>query len=137
MKKLYITAVSYCIFGLLAGVFYREFTKWNEFTGKTVLSVVHSHIFVLGMVLFLLLMALNTKQDLLVKTKSFSKFYWIYNIGLLYFVIMLLVKGILQVLQIAVNPHMIAGLNGLGHLVLTMGIFYLFKMIYEGYVCEH
>ena len=35
MKKLYTTARIYLILGLTAGVFYREFTKFNNFTGTT------------------------------------------------------------------------------------------------------
>jgi len=35
------------------GVFYREFTKWNGFTGVT-LGKVHAHLFLLGMIVFLL-----------------------------------------------------------------------------------
>ena len=35
---------------------YREFTKFNEFTEKTTLGVVHTHYFVLGMLFFLLLL---------------------------------------------------------------------------------
>ena len=41
------------------GVFYREFTKFSGFTGKTALYVVHTHYFLLGMVFFLLLLLLE------------------------------------------------------------------------------
>ena len=44
---------------MAGGVFYREFTKLNAFTGKTTLSVVHTHYFLLGMVAFLLLLLLE------------------------------------------------------------------------------
>ena len=48
MKKLINTSFLYLILALAAGVFYREFTKFNSFTGKTTLAVVHTHLFVLG-----------------------------------------------------------------------------------------
>ena len=32
--------------------FYREFAKWNGYTGVTALGKVHTHLFLLGMVLF-------------------------------------------------------------------------------------
>ena len=32
----------------------REFTKFNGFTGRTALGVVHTHLFLLGMVMFLI-----------------------------------------------------------------------------------
>lgn len=53
MKKIINTAMIYLALGLAAGVFYREFTKWNGFTGKTTLGVVHTHLLVLGMLFFL------------------------------------------------------------------------------------
>ena len=45
----------YMIAALVAGVFYRELTKFNQFTGKTTLSVTHTHLFILGVFVFLLL----------------------------------------------------------------------------------
>ena len=52
MKRLLNTAIGYFNAASAAGVFYREFTKWNGFTGKTTLGFVHTHLFVLGMFLF-------------------------------------------------------------------------------------
>ena len=40
MKRLLNTAIGYFIAASAAGVFYREFTKWNGFTGKTTLGFV-------------------------------------------------------------------------------------------------
>ena len=62
MKRLLNTAIGYFIAASAAGVFYREFTKWNGFTGKTTLGFVHTHLFVLGMFLFLIL-ALTCKEE--------------------------------------------------------------------------
>ena len=59
MKRYINSALLYTIFALAGGVFYREFTKFNGFTGKTALGVVHTHYFVLGMVFFLLLLLLE------------------------------------------------------------------------------
>ena len=50
MKRYMNTALLYAVFAMAGGVFYREFTKFNGFTGKTTLSVVHTHYFLLGMV---------------------------------------------------------------------------------------
>ena len=44
------TSFVYLILALISGVFYREFTKFNGFTEKTTLGVVHTHLFVLGVV---------------------------------------------------------------------------------------
>lgn len=52
MKKYIHLALIYAVCALVAGVFYREFTKWNGFTGVTTLGKVHTHLFMLGMFLF-------------------------------------------------------------------------------------
>ncbi len=48
------TAFTYALLAMAGGVFYREFTKFNGFSGVTTLGVVHTHLFLLGMVFFLL-----------------------------------------------------------------------------------
>lgn len=47
MKKYINYAFSYAILAMVAGVFYREFTKLNGFMGKTALGVAHVHLFAL------------------------------------------------------------------------------------------
>ena len=59
MKRYINWALLYTIFAMVGGVFYREFTKFNGFTGKTTLAVVHTHYFVLGMAFFLLMLLLE------------------------------------------------------------------------------
>ena len=65
MKRYINTALLYAILAMVGGVFYREFTKFFGFTGKTTLSFVHTHYFMLGMVFFILLLLLE-KQDSLI-----------------------------------------------------------------------
>ena len=48
MKKMINTSMAYFILAILAGVFYREFTKYNGYTGETMLGYMHTHLFVLG-----------------------------------------------------------------------------------------
>lgn len=55
MKKIINTAMFYMIYGLTAGAFYREYTKFKEYEGLTSLSKVHPHVLVLGMLLFLII----------------------------------------------------------------------------------
>lgn len=45
-------SLSYAIAAMVAGVFYREFTKQRGCTGITVLGKVHTHIFLPGMLVF-------------------------------------------------------------------------------------
>ena len=48
MKKLINTALVYLIAGAAAGVFFREFTNFAQFTGQTTLGLMHPHLLVLG-----------------------------------------------------------------------------------------
>ena len=50
MKKLLNTAFIYALAAMAGGVFYREFTKFNGFSGRTALGLVHTHLFLLGTV---------------------------------------------------------------------------------------
>ena len=53
MRKYANSALVYAILAMVGGVFYREFTKFNGFTGTTSLGFVHAHYFALGMIGFL------------------------------------------------------------------------------------
>ena len=100
MKRLLNTAIGYFIAASAAGVFYREFTKWNGFTGKTTLGFVHTHLFVLGMFLFLILALTCKEEHTLLESKAFKRFYIIHNIALPFMAGMMVVRGILQVLNV-------------------------------------
>lgn len=65
---------------MIGGVFYREFTKFNDFSGITVLGKVHGHFFLLGMVVFLLVALFQERVDLK-QQKLFRIFFVIYNLG--------------------------------------------------------
>lgn len=131
MKKLINVAMIYMIAALVAGVFYREFTKLNQFTGKTTLSIVHTHLFILGVFIFLILaLFIQNNQDIL-ESPLFKKFFIVYNIALPFFVIMLMTRGIIQVLNIPLSTStnaMISGIAGISHILLTIS-FVLFFMV--------
>ena len=59
MKQYCNLALFSAILAMAGGVFYREFTKFQGFTGRTQLAFVHTHYFLLGMVFFLLYIALR------------------------------------------------------------------------------
>ena len=59
MKRYMNMALLYAVLAMVGGVFYREFTKFSGFSGKTALAVVHTHYFLMGMVFFLLLLVLE------------------------------------------------------------------------------
>lgn len=124
MTKLYRAALLYTILGLAAGLYYRTLTHSQDFTGQTQLSVAHTHLLALGMLFFLVVLALE-KLFTLSKTKLFTLFFWFYNSGLVLTVVMMLVNGTLTVLGKAVSPAN-AGISGLGHILITVGLVHLF-----------
>ena len=86
MKKFAKLSFFYSIVGLLLGVFYREFTKFNDFTGETVLSGLHTHVLVSGVFFFLIVLLLERSFEL-TKNKKFKAFFITYNIGLVFSIV--------------------------------------------------
>ena len=133
MKKTLKTSFIYLIIALVAGVFFREFTKFFEFSDHTTLSVLHTHLFVLGTFLFLIL-TLFLKNNDISESKKFKRFFITYNIGISFFVIMLLTRGIIQVCNINISNGingMISGFAGLSHILLTIGLILLYPVLKE------
>ncbi|MDE6476350.1 MAG: DUF2871 domain-containing protein [Erysipelotrichaceae bacterium] len=130
MKIFYKISGSYAILALIGGVFYREFTKFNNYTQQTSLAFLHVHLFALGMLMHLLLM-LFENQFSISQTKAFKKFILFYNIGLITTVIMMIVRGVMEVLNVAMSSGLdasISGVAGIGHILLAIGIFFLYRM---------
>ena len=128
IKKMFTSAAVWTTLGLASGLFYREFTRQREFTGFTQLAVAHTHALALGTILLLVALAL-TKVFGLDADRRLRWFLLFWNVGLALTFAMMLVKGSLQVLgaELADSP-MIAGMSGLGHMILT-GSFVLFFLI--------
>lgn len=132
MKKLINTSFVYAILAMIGGVFYREFTKFNGFVGKTALSVVHTHLFMLGMVFFLLVLLLAKQYKEIIENKRFKLFYCTYNAGLLLATAMFIWRGILQVLGTNISSGLnasISGMAGIGHILLGVGIIIFFTIL--------
>lgn len=131
VKKYFNIAFVYAILAMICGVFYREFTKFQHFDGKTVLAVSHVHFFVLGTVLFLIIGCLSLLINI-EEQKSFKKFLYIYNIGLPLMVIMFVVRGIVQVLKLDLSSgldHMISGIAGLSHIFVGISLILFFMAL--------
>lgn len=131
MKKMINTAFFYAILAMAGGVFYREFTKFNSFTGRTNLGFLHVHLFVLGM-FFFLIAALLDKQLKVTKHPKFKWFYGFYNAGLVTTATTLIARGIVQVLGTSLSKAMdasLSGIAGLGHILLGAGIVLYFVML--------
>lgn len=130
MKRYINAALLYAILAMVGGVFYREFTKIQLFTGKTTLSVVHTHYFLLGMVFFLLLLAIESNIGF-TNTKT-GRLLVVYHVGLNLTSIMLVVRGITQVLGISLSSAMdaaISGVAGIGHILLGVSLILLLLQI--------
>lgn len=87
------------IYGLTAGAFYREYTKFKGFTGLTSLSKVHPHVLILGMLVFLIIGTYAYNKEDLIKTKSFSRFYKVYNLALVGTSLIMFVRGLNKLMQ--------------------------------------
>ncbi len=130
MKRYMNTALLYAVFAMAGGMFYREFTKFNGFTGKTTLSVVHTHYFLLGMVFFLLLLLLE-KNFSFTGAKT-GRVLAAYHIGLNLTAVMFVVRGLTQVLPPALSRGMdaaISGMAGIGHILLGVSMVLLLVQI--------
>lgn len=124
MKKYLNFSLIYAIAAMVTGVFYREFTKWNGYTGVTTLGKVHVHLFLLGMMVYLMIALFATHQELQ-KYKTFRIFLWVYNIGLPLTAVMMVVRGVTQVLSISLSSAAnasISGIAGIGHILTGTGI---------------
>ena len=110
-------SIVYGVLGLIGGVFYREFTKFNGFTDFTTLSVVHTHYLMLGMVFFLMLVLLENNFHFI--DNKVRKYLIFYHIGLILTVVMLVVRGVVQVLSLDVSSVV---LFGIAHLILGISM---------------
>ncbi|WP_053914341.1 DUF2871 domain-containing protein [Streptomyces sp. SCSIO 75703] len=124
MKKLYYSAVLYTVLGLAAGLYYRELTKAQDFTGDTQLAVVHTHLLTLGTLVFLITIALQKTLNL-TRGQFFSAFFWTYHAGLLLTTALMTVHGTLTVLG-EDSGAAISGMAGLGHILLTVALVFFF-----------
>ena len=124
MKKCLKISFIYAIAAMAGGVFYREFTKLNGFVGVTALGKVHTHLFLLGTMVFLLV-ALFAAQGDLMKQKTFRVFLRVYNVGVPLTAVMMAVRGVTQVLGMSLSTAAsasISGIAGIGHILTGVGL---------------
>ncbi len=126
-KKLVNTAAYYAVAGLFAGAFYREFTKYMGYTGVTALGKAHTHLFALGMLMFLIVTALASTTEI-TKSEYFDRFYFYYNIGVGLSATMIFCRGLYQVIGLdnKILDLVISWTAGAGHVTVTIGLAFLF-----------
>ncbi|MGG0182755.1 DUF2871 domain-containing protein [Bacillus tropicus] len=130
MKKLYNAAFIYLIIGLLSGVFAREYTKAQGIKGATMLQLVHTHALVLGFVFFLIAFALF-KVFQMQETKSFCAWFVVYNVGVIFTIVTMLWRGLLQVNGTDFNG--LSHMAGLGHVITSIGLVWFMILLKKSF----
>ncbi len=131
-RLLFRAAVGWTIVGLVGGLAFRELTRSQEFTGFTQLALVHTHALALGTTLLLVLLALTVVLEL-GSDRRLRRGLITWNAGLAITVVMLAVKGTLQVLDPgAATSKALAGVAGLGHITLTVAIVWILLALGAG-----
>lgn len=131
IKRYLNAAILYAILAMIFGVFYREFTKFNHFTGKTNLSVMHTHYFLLGMFFFLFLMLLEQNFGFSSQPNT-GKLLVTYQLGLNITALGFLMRGLTQVWGTALSRTMdasISGIAGIGHILMGVSLILLLLKI--------
>lgn len=128
MKRLFNLSFFYLILGLALGVFFREFTKLNDFSGATTLNVAHTHTLVLGFIFFLVIVILE-KVFTISNIKYFNIWLITYNIGLLSLISTLVARGVLEILNkdFAGLPH----IAGTSHAILGLSLIWFMIILKE------
>lgn len=133
MKKTINLSFTYAIFAMLGGVFYREFTKFMEFKGSTTLSLVHTHLFLLGMIMMLIVTLLISHFQIH-ESKKYKSFMIFYNLGVCLTSLMLFIRGITQVTEMNLTHGLdasLSGISGIGHLLIGIGLILFFLILKE------
>ena len=125
MTRLASAAFAYLLIGVGSGLFYREFTKsqdWPE-GAFTQLGLAHTHLLTLGFIVLLIVLLLERAFGIS-RSRAYGWFFWTYNAGVVVTSAMLIWHGMLTVLG-EESSAMIAGIAGLGHILLTVGMILL------------
>lgn len=131
VNNLFANSITLLVMGLIGGVFYREFTKFYAFTDATHLGKIHVHTLVLGFVVSLLVYLLAKDMN---DVKALKKPYEMYLTGLVFTVVNMVVIGIYEVVREGSDVIVraaIDGTSGIGHIILAVGIVWMFVRAYN------
>lgn len=119
MQRIRTAALVYAIVGLFGGVTYRELTKHvNDVDSQ--LNIVHTHFLTLGLMMMLIVLALDAALDIS-RSKEFGVFFLTYNVGLVISGGMMFFRGLMTIFEGAELPWL-SWVAGAGHLLLGVGI---------------
>lgn len=130
VKRYANMAITYAVIAMIFGVFYREFTKFSHFTGRTNLSVLHTHYFLLGMFFFLVLML--AEKVLSFSDQKTGRLLIAYQLGLNITGIGFLLRGLTQVWGTELSrgaDASISGIAGIGHILTGVCIILLLLQV--------
>ena len=128
------------IMGLLAGVFYREFSKFYLYYEPTHLGKIHGHVITLGFIGMLLLYLLtgNMSNEQLQKLK---RPIYVMESGLVFTVVNMFVLGVHEIVSLIVealdmnrntiNISELNGMSGLGHILLSVGLIWTLVKVFN------
>ena len=131
MKKYFNASIVYTSLALAGGVFYREFTKYTAFTGKTNLAFLHTHYFMLGMFFFLAL-ALLERAFAFSAQKGIKTWITLYHVGLNITTACLILRGLAQATETTLSTALsgsLSGVAGIGHILLGTSMIALLILI--------
>lgn len=121
------------IMGLVGGVFYREFTKYYDFTAVNHLGKLHVHMLVLGFIMMLLLYVIVKRYEDS-NVKALGRPVHIFEGGLILTVISMMVIRIYEVVgegASTISIPAISGISGMGHILLAVGLVWTIVKIYN------
>ena len=134
IRQLYVAAATWAGLGLAGGLYYRTLTHAQDFTDgmSTQLAPVHTHALVLGCLWMLVLLAL-VKAFALEQSARLRQFFVAWQIGLVITIGSMVYKGSMQVLGNieAADSKALAGISGMGHIILTVAMILLFMGLKE------
>lgn len=124
---------TFLIMSLVGGVFYREFTKFYEYTQNNHLGKIHVHTLALGFItlfaIYLLVRNYETKN-----INSLKKPFRIYLTGLTFTIVNMVLICIYEVVSLGddiTSRPAIDGISGLGHITLAVGLVWTFVKIFK------
>ncbi len=131
IKRYFNATIVYASLALACGVFYREYTKYTAFTGKTNLAFLHTHYFMLGM-FFLLALTLLERTFAFSAQKGVKGWVTVYHIGLNITTACLFLRGLAQATETVLSPALngsLSGVSGIGHILLGASILALLILV--------
>lgn len=126
--RLVTLAAVWAAVGLLLGVTFRELTRGNA-ADPGMLGLMHGHTLVLGM-FFMLIVALLEGQLAVSRSRAYSIFLPLWNVGLAVAVVMMFINGIRSLKSSGDHPAL-SGIAGLGHIALTIALIFFFRALFQ------